>query len=61
MAHLLEESVLTDTQRSYLDSIRFSGKTLLTLLNTVLDFARVDAGDIELEPRPLAPADLGSV
>ena len=58
MAHLLEESDLTDTQRSYLDSIRFSGKTLLTLLNTVLDFARVDAGDIELEPRPLAPADL---
>jgi PAS domain S-box-containing protein len=58
MAHLLNESDLTDTQRSYLDSIRFSGKTLLTLLNTVLDFARVDAGDIELEPRPLAPADL---
>lgn len=58
MAHLLADSDLTDTQRSYLDSILFSGRTLLTLLNTVLDFARVDAGEIVLESQPFAPAEL---
>ena len=58
MAHLLAESELTDAQRSYLDSILFSGRTLLTLLDTVLDFARVDNGDIALEPAPFAPTAL---
>jgi PAS domain S-box/PAS domain S-box/PAS domain S-box len=58
MAQLLARTDLTDNQRSYLQSIRFSGDTLLTLLNTVLDFAKLEAGEVELEKAAFDPVRL---
>jgi signal transduction histidine kinase/CheY-like chemotaxis protein len=51
MADLLAETRLDDRQRSMLSTIRASGWGLLTLLNDILDLARVEAGKMVLETR----------
>ncbi len=58
MAELLEESELSPSQRDYASAIRKSGARLLDLLNNVLDFSRMEAGDIPLDAAPFDPADL---
>ena len=40
---------LTDKQRQYLETISASGNHLLTLINEILDLARIEAGREELE------------
>ena len=49
MAALLEETDLSPVQRDYAGAIRKSGARLLDLLNNVLDFSRMEAGDIPLD------------
>ena len=39
-------------QKGYLDSIQTSGKSLLALINDILDLSKVEAGKLELEYRP---------
>lgn len=51
MADLLVDTPLDDQQRSMLSVIRNSGWSLLTLLNDILDLARVEAGKMVLEDR----------
>jgi CheY-like chemotaxis protein len=53
MARLLEGTRLTAEQRSYATALRESGQHLLTLVNDVLDFAKLGAAKIELHPEPL--------
>ena len=50
MARLLEGTRLTAEQRAYAAAIRDSGEHLLTLVNDVLDFAKLGAGKVELHP-----------
>ncbi len=58
MAALLEEGELSPAQRDYASAIRKSGARLLDLLNNVLDYSRMEAGDIPLDLAPFDPADL---
>jgi len=53
MARLLEGTRLTAEQRSYVTALRESGDHLLSLVNDVLDFARLGATAIELAPAPV--------
>ncbi len=46
---LLEAENPTPRQQSYLQSIRTSGRHLLSIINDVLDFSRFETGRIELE------------
>ncbi len=48
MARLLDSTQLTAEQRAYVSALRESGQHLLTLVNDVLDFARLRAGKLEL-------------
>ncbi len=43
MADLLAESTLDDEQALYVDTIRSSGQALLTIINDVLDYSKVEA------------------
>lgn len=49
MAGLLGLSELTSAQRSWLQSVQDSGQHLLSLLNDILDYAKLESGKIELE------------
>ena len=57
MAGLLLETPLTPEQRDYVETIRTSGDTLLTLLNDVLDFSKMESERLELESRPFSLRD----
>jgi PAS domain S-box-containing protein len=49
MADLMGESDLGSEQRRYLDTIISNGNTLLELINSILDLARVESGRLNLE------------
>jgi signal transduction histidine kinase/CheY-like chemotaxis protein len=52
MAGLLADTPLADDQKAYLASLRDCGEHLLGLVNDVLDFVRLDAGELTLHPAP---------
>ncbi len=53
MAGLLLGTPLTAEQRSYLDVIRTSGETLVTIISDILDFSKIEAHRLELEYKPI--------
>ncbi|UZE02477.1 ATP-binding protein [Pseudomonas mediterranea] len=48
---LLARSSLTAEQNSLLKTIQTSGRSLLSLIDNVLDLAKIEAGKLELKPR----------
>ncbi|MDP9047946.1 MAG: ATP-binding protein, partial [Bacteroidota bacterium] len=50
MASLLSETALDSEQREYSDAIINSGETLLMVINDVLDFSKIESGNLELDP-----------
>ena len=52
MAEVLARTPLTAEQRSHLNAIQVSGRSLLTLLNDVLDFSRLESKRLTVERRP---------
>jgi PAS domain S-box-containing protein len=49
MAELLLNTSLTDKQRHLVDSVHRSGTALLSIINSILDFSKVEAGKLELD------------
>ncbi len=58
MLELLEDTPLSDEQRSLVATAVSSGDALLGVINDVLDFSKIEAGKLELEDRPFDPRDL---
>jgi two-component system sensor histidine kinase/response regulator len=58
MSDVLSRSQLTLRQRHQLTLIQKSARTLLGLLNDILDFSRIEAGRIELETAPFDMREL---
>ena len=44
---------LNEAQRASLERVRYNAKHLLVLINDILNFAKLEAGSIELRPSPL--------
>ncbi len=49
MSDLLLHSDLDDEQRRWVSTLRTSGRALLTIIDDILDFSKVEAGKLELE------------
>ncbi|MBT8470526.1 MAG: response regulator, partial [Deltaproteobacteria bacterium] len=57
MTELALETDLSDEQQEYLLSVRSSAQALLTLLNDVLDFSKIESGRLSLERIPFDLVD----
>ena len=55
MTGLLMATGLNKTQRHYVDVIRDSGDALLTVINDILEFSKVESGLLSLEPQAFQP------
>ena len=55
---LLLETQLTRTQQEYLKMVQVSGESLLTLINDVLDYSKIEAGKFELDMAPFDVREL---
>ena len=58
MLQLLAKSELNESQRHYLDIAKSSSEHLLHIVNDILDYSRIEKGDMELEERFFAPPSL---
>jgi len=52
---LLLETHLTDEQREWVAIVRESGRSLLTIINDILDLSKIEAGKVELESVAFSP------
>ncbi len=52
-SELLRMQMTASKERNYLDAISSSGRTLLTLINDILDLSKIEAGKLELQYEPV--------
>jgi PAS domain S-box-containing protein len=57
MANLLSATPLHDRQRRLVDNVTRSGQALLGIINDILDFAKIEAGKLELSATPFDPRE----
>lgn len=53
-SEILADLITDPTQRYYLDAVHRSGKTLLQLINDILDLSKIEAGKFTLQYTPVA-------
>ncbi len=49
MAELLKDTELTNSQREYLDMLKTSADSLMSIINDILDISRIEAGKLNFE------------
>ncbi len=54
IADILQDTRLDDEQRRYVELIKSSGDTLLTIINEILDFAKVESGKLAFIYQPFS-------
>ncbi|MBY7899172.1 CHASE domain-containing protein [Vibrio fluvialis] len=57
LTHLMANENLTETQRLLIDKISLSGKSLLGIVNDVLDLSKIEAAEMSLELIPVELRD----
>ncbi len=54
-SELLSTLITDNQQKSYLDSIQTAGKSLLTLINDILDLSKIEAGRLDIQYEVVNP------
>ena len=49
LADMLVETELSELQRKYLDTINSSGRSLLRVINDILDYSKIESGKMDIE------------
>ena len=57
MTSLLLDTALDSVQRDYVETVRASGEHLLTIINDILDYSKIDSGKLVLEELPFSVAE----
>jgi len=57
-AHLLEDSVVETEQKEYIQLLINAGDELLTILNDIIDYSKMESGKIKLETLPFKLRDM---
>ncbi len=52
MAALLRRSGLSSEQTEYVETIRSCGDALLSIIDDILSFSKLESGRVEIEPAP---------
>ena len=60
MAELLTKARLNDQDHRYAEIILKSGKSLIAIINDILDLSKIEAGRLQLEHTDVAPAGLAA-
>ena len=58
MSGLLLDTTLTPEQTTYARAVKTSGEALMTLIEELLDYSKIEAGKLDLEQRPFALSTL---
>ncbi|MBF0157301.1 MAG: response regulator [Magnetococcales bacterium] len=58
MCDILLESELAPQQRHYVEMMHRAGRALMSIVNDVLDFSRMEAGYLALKSQPFFPAEV---
>ncbi len=58
MLHLLDDEALNDQQKKHLESLKSSSEILMSMLNDMLDIAKIEAGKMELKNSVVSPSNL---
>ncbi|MFN4876248.1 MAG: ATP-binding protein [Aphanizomenon sp.] len=58
MIQLLCETNLTEEQKDFVYTIRDSGNSLLTIINDILNFSKIESGNLQLEAHPFRLKDI---
>ena len=53
-------ATLTDKQKKYVENINTSGKSLLKMINDILDMAKIEAGRVDVQPTSFSIASIVS-
>ncbi len=57
MTGLLFETPLNDEQKEYTETIRYSGEALMSVINDILDYSKIESGKMELEETEFSLTD----
>ncbi|MFP4288463.1 MAG: response regulator [Bacteroidales bacterium] len=55
---LMHKTPLNDQQKDYLETLRFSSENLKSIINEVLDYSKIEAGKINISPKPFKTQEL---
>ncbi|SAK55603.1 multi-sensor hybrid histidine kinase [Caballeronia fortuita] len=58
MLHLVQLTALNARQQDYLSKAETAAKSLLNLLNDILDYSKIEAGKLQLDSHPFEPEKL---
>ena len=58
MTDLALDTLLTEDQRQYLTTVKSAADALLGIINDILDFAKIEAGRLELDPADFSLASV---